>query len=319
MSDPLVIGLDVGGTSSRVVVTDLAGTRLGTGLGGGGNPVAHGAEAAAAAVGAALDEALTGIDPGRIRAAVIGLAGGTQVRKALDPVWPARGITCPVRLVGDAEVAFASATAEPDGTVLIAGTGAIAAQITGRRLGLISDGHGWLLGDRGSGFWLGLHAVRAALADLEEGIETSLTIPIRDKLVGQSVFATRRALVSAMIAAAHAEPPVTLSRFAPLVLDAAVAGDPVAKNLITEAAGFLLRSTAAVRGPRETGPIALAGSLLTVATPLAHRVRAELGARWPAAELVSATDGAAGAAWLAALSLDPSAPHPSTPPSRPTP
>ncbi|GIG59461.1 N-acetylglucosamine kinase [Longispora fulva] len=312
MSDPLVIGLDVGGTSSRVVVTDLNGVRFGTGRGGGGNPVAHGAAAAASAIGTAIDAALAGVDPGRILAAVIGLAGGTQMRKALDEVWPDHGITCPVRLVGDAVVAFAAGTADPDGTVLIAGTGAIAGQIVDRRLGLISDGHGWLLGDRGSGFWLGLHAVRAALADLEEGIGTSLTSLIRDKLIGQSVFGTRRELVSAMIAAAHAEPPVTLSRFAPLVLDAAAAGDPVAKNLITEAAGYLLRSTAAVRGPAETGPIALAGSLLTVATPLAQRVREELAARWPGAALVTATDGAAGAAWLAALSLDPSAPHPST-------
>ncbi|MGY0233093.1 N-acetylglucosamine kinase [Longispora urticae] len=312
MSDPLVIGLDVGGTSSRVVVTDLNGVRFGTGRGGGGNPVAHGAQAAAAAVGTALDAALAGIDPGRIRAAVIGLAGGAQERRALDEVWPDHGITCQVRQIGDAVVAFAAGTASPDGTVLIAGTGAIAGQITARRLGLISDGHGWLLGDRGSGFWLGLHAVRAALADIEEGIGTSLTAMIRDRLVGQSVFATRRGLVSALIAAAHTGPPVTLSRFAPLVLEAAAEGDPVAKNLIAEAAGYLLRSTAAVRGPEETSPIVLAGSLLTVPTPLARRVREEMGARWPGAEVGSAVDGAAGAAWLAALSLDPGAPHPST-------
>ena len=38
----LVLGMDVGGTSSRALVADLTGRVLGIGRGGGGNPVSRG-------------------------------------------------------------------------------------------------------------------------------------------------------------------------------------------------------------------------------------------------------------------------------------
>ncbi|HEY0700599.1 MAG TPA: ATPase, partial [Micromonospora sp.] len=45
MSDTIVVGLDVGGTSTRAAVLSLTGARLGSGRAGGGNPTSHGAEA----------------------------------------------------------------------------------------------------------------------------------------------------------------------------------------------------------------------------------------------------------------------------------
>ncbi|MBM0258941.1 ATPase, partial [Micromonospora sp. 4G55] len=68
MSDTVVVGLDVGGTSTRATALTLAGERLGTGRGGGGNPTSHGAERAAAELLAALRGALAGVDPTRVRA-----------------------------------------------------------------------------------------------------------------------------------------------------------------------------------------------------------------------------------------------------------
>lgn len=53
--------------------------------------------------------------------------------------------------------------------MLVAGTGAIAAEVRDLRLDRVADGHGWLLGDAGSGFWLGREAVRGLLADLDAG------------------------------------------------------------------------------------------------------------------------------------------------------
>ena len=62
-----------------------------------------------------------------------------------------------------------------------------------------------------------------------------------------------------------------------------------------------------------TDPVVLGGGLLTGDTPLAAAVRAELARRWPAAPLRTAGDGAAAAAWLAARDLpevtDPAALH----------
>ncbi|HWU29325.1 MAG TPA: hypothetical protein VN041_09580, partial [Microbacterium sp.] len=56
--EPLLLGIDAGGTSTRAVLTDLHGECLGYGVGGRGNPISAGPERAAdgvlAAVGAAL-------------------------------------------------------------------------------------------------------------------------------------------------------------------------------------------------------------------------------------------------------------------------
>ncbi|MFD0788716.1 ATPase, partial [Micromonospora azadirachtae] len=46
MSGTVVVGLDIGGTSTRATVLGLDGQRLGTGRAGGGNPTSHGAERA---------------------------------------------------------------------------------------------------------------------------------------------------------------------------------------------------------------------------------------------------------------------------------
>src|ERR671914_20747 len=140
---------------------------------GGGNPISHPAGAAAALAGA-LGAALAGVDPGRVQASVIGVAGGSALRTPpvaarFGQVWTDAGLTCDPGYAPDLEVAFAAGTPEPDGSVLVAGTGATAGAVSGRRLTRTADGHGWLLGDDGSGFWLGREAVRAALRTLDAG------------------------------------------------------------------------------------------------------------------------------------------------------
>ncbi|MBM0235037.1 ATPase, partial [Micromonospora sp. STR1_7] len=75
MSDTVVVGLDVGGTSTRATALTLTGERLGTGRAGGGNPTSHGAERAAAELLTALRGALADVDPARVAAGTIGLAG----------------------------------------------------------------------------------------------------------------------------------------------------------------------------------------------------------------------------------------------------
>ncbi|NBE84840.1 N-acetylglucosamine kinase [Micromonospora rubida] len=322
MSDTVVVGLDVGGTSTRAVALTLAGERLGTGRGGGGNPTSHGAERAAGELLTALRGALSGVDPTRVRAGTIGLAGAGRLladpagKVAFDRAWRDAGLRCPYSVHGDALVAYASGTASPDGTVLIAGTGAIAAQIRDLRLDRVADGHGWLLGDAGSGFWLGREAVRRLLGALDAGREPG---PLGRRVLGEllggdGVSARSRDTVDTVVQIVTRRPPVELARLAPLVVAAALAGDPVATGLLDEAAGQLAASAERIRPPGAVDPVVLGGGLLTGNTPLAAAVRAELGRRWPDAPLRTAGDGAAAAAWLAARDLpevtDPAALHP---------
>ncbi|MFI7608184.1 N-acetylglucosamine kinase [Micromonospora sp. NPDC049366] len=322
MSGTVVIGLDVGGTSTRAAAVDLDGTRLGTGRGGGGNPTSHGADAAARELLTALRGALTGVDPARVRAGTIGLAGAGRLladpagRAAFDRAWRDAGLRCPYAVHGDALVAYASGTASPDGTVLIAGTGAIAATVHDLRLDRIADGHGWLLGDAGSGFWLGREAVRRLLADLDSGrTPDALGWQVLTDLLGTADVAARpRDTVDSTVQAVTRRPPIELARLAPLVVTAAVAGQPTATALIAEAADHLVEIVRRILPADAATPIVLGGGLLTGATPLAAAVREAAGRHWPHALLCSAGDGAAAAAWLAARDLpevdDPEALHP---------
>jgi len=311
MSDALVIGLDVGATSTRAAVVSLAGERLGVGRGGGGNPTSHGAEQAAEQLRVALGAALTGLDPGLVRAGTIGLAGAGRLladpagRAAFDRVWQEVGLRCPYEIHGDALVAYASGTSAADGTILIAGTGAIAAAVHGLVLDRTADGHGWLLGDAGSGFWLGREAVRHTLADLDEHRQLGLlSTLVLTQLLGSTRVATRpRDTVDVLVQTVTRRPAVELARLAPLVVRAEQAGDESARAIVGEAARQLAGSVGRIRPVGATSPIVLGGGLLIGRTPLADAVRPALQARWPEAPLVSAGDGATAAAWLAARTL----------------
>ncbi len=172
----LVVGLDAGGTRTRVVLAAAAdGRPLGEGAAGPGNaltvPVPRLTEHLAEAVARAVPEETRG----RVVSVAGGFAGATaaspddpghvNARTALTAALRRLGIpAAPVTICSDIEAAFAAAPGTPaDGLALVAGTGAVAMRITGRRCAVTVDGDGWLLGDDGSGFWIGRSAVRAAL------------------------------------------------------------------------------------------------------------------------------------------------------------
>ena len=317
--EALVLGLDVGGTSTRVLAVTPHGVRRGAGRASGGNPTGLGPERAAAALAEAVAQALTGLDPADVRHVVLGLAGGGALPSGADlpggeaftRVWERTGIRCPVEYEPDALIAFAAGTAAAEGSLLLSGTGAVAIAVKDRVMTARADGNGWLLGDRGSGFWLGRQTVLAAMAELDgAGPATLLTALVIESLrlpgSGPGACAPDPPLTARdVVAAVMTEPPTALARLTPLLTTACEAGDPVADAIADRAADHLATTLAAVRGPDATSPIVLAGSVLTNATPVAERVRRMLHERWPAAPVEPALDGAAAAAWLALARIGP--------------
>jgi glucosamine kinase len=306
-SEILALGGDLGGTSTRIVVVGPDGREHGRGITGGGNPTTDPA-GAAAAFGDALRAALSGVDGGRVKASVVGVAGGSALRTPavatyFDRVWTEAGLTCSPGYVPDLEVAFAGGTPASDGAVLVAGTGAAAGSLTEHRLTRTADGHGWLLGDDGSGFWLGREAVRATLRTLDartppgplvEGVlrELDADRPGRD---GQH---------DRVIQVVNSRPGVQLSALAPLVTAAYRAGDPQAQSIVERAAAALVATLALIRDPAESTPIVLAGSLAGDTSPVGAELRTLLAARFAGA-VSPARTGVGGAAWLALAALDP--------------
>ncbi|MFL6112596.1 MAG: N-acetylglucosamine kinase, partial [Catenulispora sp.] len=249
---------------------------------------------------------------------VVGLAGGADRPGGEDPpggeefarVWVRAGVRCPVDYESDTLIAFVAGTDEPEGSLLLSGTGACAIAVKEHVLAARSDGHGWLLGDRGSGFWLGRQAVLAAMAELDgAGPPTALT-----GLVVESsphwAYANQRAatphrtphrpvVARDLVTTVMSQPPPNLARLAPLVFAACAAADPVAEAIVERAVAHLSTTLSAVREARSTKPIVLAGSILTNPTPVAERVRAVLRERWPEAAVSLGLDGAAAAVRLA--------------------
>ena len=177
MADPCVVGLDVGGSHSRAVLAGVDGRTLGTGRAGGGNPTVLGAGAAIANIVTALKSALGDVDGKLVEACVVGLAGVStlmadpQAPRVLEQAWADAGLSCPVQVVSDVTVSFAAGTPCPDGTLLVSGTGAVAARMHDRLPARFRDGYGWLLGDEGSGFWIGRQAARAAIAAADRKVD----------------------------------------------------------------------------------------------------------------------------------------------------
>jgi N-acetylglucosamine kinase-like BadF-type ATPase len=226
-----------------------------------------------------------------------------SVAAVFDAAWTRIGLTCAVRTVADAEVAYASATSAPDGTVVVAGTGSIVGRIRNRRLAGTTGGYGWLLGDEGSAFWLGREAVRSTLEALGRGLSLDgLPSAVLGAALGLSALdvrgdAGRLAASRALITAANAEAPVRLARFAPLVSAAHDAGEPAAREIVARAAGHLAENALAAREPGESTPVVLVGSVLTGASPVGELVRRRLAGL----EVLTSSDGVLGAAWLAAV------------------
>ncbi|MEV0829805.1 N-acetylglucosamine kinase [Nonomuraea rubra] len=327
----LVLGVDAGGTSSRAALFTMAGEVVRRGGAGGGNPGALGRDRAAANLVAAVRAALGGAAPGQVEAVVMGVAGSPEACAALaDRVFREVLPGVPVASVGDDVTAFAAGTAVASGSVLISGTGAIAAKIIGHRAVATADGFGWQLGDEGSAFWLGRAAARAtirALATAGEGAARGAGVvtgpgaaggdaPVAGRAVvggggGMVALVVRHLLpdgpgadpVARLAAAVHARPPLALAELAPLVSRAAAAGDPMAVEIVREAAARLV---ATLRSVHDSGPVVLAGSVLTSEGPVREAVTRLLAsgtAHHMAATgdvIATAGDAAGAAAWLAA-------------------
>lgn len=268
----VVLGADIGGTATRVVLAGPDGSVRGTGRAGGGNLRSSHPEDVAAHLTAALRDALAAAGPGvRIDAAYLGIAGAgdagaAAARSVVARAWADVGApepSVPVVVGDDLEIAFASAAHGMDGLLLLAGTGAVAGRIVGGRVVARCDGMGWLLGDEGSAVWLGLGALRAVAADLDgRGPATALTPLVLDALGVAGAGGDPR---QALIGAAYGAAPATHGRLAPLVTAAAGAGDATARALVEAGAAALLHTAARAASRADDAPaeVVVAGALLT--------------------------------------------------------
>jgi glucosamine kinase len=252
-----VLGVDGGATKTLAAVLDLESKALHLAHRGPSNQDAVGAEAAVRALLEAADEAIerAAITRDQLGAAVLAIAGtdteaiARHVRSARTDAWI---------VLNDVVGAWATATGAGPGVAVISGTGS-------NVFGVGSDGRTWraggwghLLGDEGSGYWLGIHSIKAALKDRDaSGPETALTDAV------QAFFKVES--VEALAWQVYSKPPTKgeIAAFAVETARLAERGDAVANELYRRAAGELGEQIAAVihqTGLSASFPVGLIGS-----------------------------------------------------------
>jgi N-acetylglucosamine kinase-like BadF-type ATPase len=175
----------------------------------------------------------------------------------------------------DYEIALVGAFGERRGAVVLAGTGSLAFGINETGESRLAGGWGYLLGDEGSGYWLGAQALRAATRAADgRGRDTTLLKTILDTLK----LAKPLDIIPWLY---QHDPPRAreVAQLAPLVLECAQAGDAVAREIIQAGAFELALATRSViRQLHLDGhKIAFTGSLLTQSNPLSLMLCEMLG------------------------------------------
>ncbi len=300
MTTPVVLGVDAGGTSTRALVCDAAGRALGRGRSGGanvrsavGDPAANLADAvrqaldAAASLDVGADRGPSAAGPrrdasaldARVEAVCVGIAGTEARREEVEALvaraLAAAGVTVVPIVVTDLEIAYRSVALSSSGALLLAGTGAVAARFEDWSLRERRDGLGWLLGDRGSGVWIGRRVLRAVAADLDGGPTTAMTAGVLALLELPADAGGQE-----LIRATDGLPAASWGQCAPIAL-AHAAHDRVAARIVDDAADALVESLRGVRpdvlpgAGADADPVVLAGGLLE-AGPLREKLAARV-------------------------------------------
>ncbi|MFN8442722.1 MAG: BadF/BadG/BcrA/BcrD ATPase family protein [Caldilineaceae bacterium] len=260
-----LLGVDGGGSKTTALLADAEGRILGRGSAGTANHFTVGIEQACAAIEQAVAASFVeaGLNRAPISALCFGLAGVDRPdNRVLFEPWIAEHFpNTKAALVNDAELVLAAGTPEGWGIALICGTGMI---VFGRNRqderGRV-DGWGYLLGDQGSGFSIGLAALQAVMAAHDgRGAPTLLTQMILRHCNLESPLELVRWIYRERVPTSEI---AFLTRF---VDAAAEQGDCIAQTILYQAADQLVHSVQTLvkkLGFESEIPCAVAGGVIT--------------------------------------------------------
>ena len=172
-----VLGLDAGGTKTVCLLANEEGAVLASARRGGANLQAAGELAVEKVLHEVMEEALG--DRGILPAAIcLGIAGVDRPddHAVIHGIMKRIGRQARVLIVNDALVALEAGAPGAPGVVVISGTGSIAYGRNARSEAARAGGWGYVLGDEGSGYWIGRAALRAVLRESDRrGPKTALS------------------------------------------------------------------------------------------------------------------------------------------------
>jgi N-acetylglucosamine kinase-like BadF-type ATPase len=172
-----LLGIDAGGTKTVCQLADEHGEVLAEARRGGANLQAAGELEVEKVLYEVMEEAIGDHDV-RPAAICLGIAGVDRPDDArvVQGIMKRIGYKARVLVVNDALVALEAGAPGVPGVVLIAGTGSIAYGRNDHNQAARAGGWGYMLGDEGSGYWIGRAALRAVLREADRrGPATRLT------------------------------------------------------------------------------------------------------------------------------------------------
>lgn len=266
----MFLGLDAGGTRTRVALVDERGQCVGSGEAGCSLPRAVGFERARFAVTNAVERAWgdAQLTPRALAGVGAGFAGAgdeaarTQARslceRALDLIPGAR-----LLVDHDLGIAYRGSFGTGDGVVVVSGTGSAAYARDRDGAEVRVGGFGPYADDAGSGFDLGRRALSAALRALDGRLRPTRLV---EACVRGLALSDEQDLVDLLRRGALLR--ASVASLAPSVCALAREGDGAANRILDDGAEELahLAATAARRANRATASVACCGGLFQDAT-----------------------------------------------------
>ncbi len=290
----LSLGLDGGGSATRWVVCDEAGTILGRGElpSISGHLFNEAERVRLGKMAAALGEAVAGFG---ITAAVAGITGLTtgsaEAGLVATAIREAVGVGADVH--DDLWIAFHAAFRPGEGHVVYAGTGSIGLHVRADGGVLRVGGRGMLIDDGGSAFWIGREALRLIWRRIDtSGAAGGTALP-------RALFAALGTSEwDGVREAVYGGGRDAVAQLARAVADAAVQGDDDALGLLRAAGAELALLARAMIGRAGLLPVVLMGRAAKLHPAILESMRNEV----PGIRLVS-VDAAGTAARMAAGKL----------------
>ena len=237
-----VIGIDAGGTKTVCLLADERGVILSEARGPGANLHAAGEHAVERVLRDLIAEAIGGrpIVPAAMCLGIAGVDREDEMR-TVRAVMGRIGHESRVLVVNDALIALTAGARDAPAIVIISGTGSIVYGRNANGEAARAGGWGHMIGDEGSGYWIGREALSAVMRAYDgRGPATRLSAAILLHLNVNDESRLPRIVYDREV------PRMTVAAMGPMVRDAADEGDPVARRILERAADELVLAAQSV-------------------------------------------------------------------------
>jgi len=285
MSQPIFMGIDGGGSTLRIVITDKQLESLATIQDTTANPNIIGHDIAVAHIRAGIQKALhqANLSIKDISAVGIGIAGASNLHSKtwlIECIKPALPHTLLVPS-SDLEIALVGALGQRHGILVLAGTGSAIFGRSPEGQVLQLGGWGYLLDDDSSGYSLGLDAIKRIIQDFEENYAEFMDYQassLNQKILDHLDLSSPKDLIRWLYRTQ--EPPATrVASLAKFIIVEADQGNWDAINLLQKGAARLASKVQLMirRLDFPNAPIAFGGGLLDNDNRLSNELTVRLG------------------------------------------